>query len=73
MTNYRPLKAYQYNEGFARFCNVKYSSDISELDNPYIHLTNVAIQKQGDEYNERHGNKWSVKNLRLYLEATRGE
>jgi tubulin polyglutamylase TTLL1 len=72
VTKYRPLKAYQYNEGFARFCNVKYSSDVSDLDNQYIHLTNVAIQKNGEEYNEKHGNKWSVRNLRLYLEATRG-
>lgn len=28
-----------------------------------MHLTNVAIQKHGDEYNEKHGNKWTVKNL----------
>ena len=26
----------------------------------------------GDEYNEKHGNKWMLQNIRLYLEATRG-
>ena len=38
-----------------------------------IHLTNVAIQKQGDDYNQEHGSKWSIDNLRFYLEQTRGK
>ena len=63
----------RYSHGFARFCNVKYTNDASELDNLFVHLTNVAIQKKGDEYNDKHGGKWSVKNLRLYLESTRGK
>merc|ERR1711953_1457298 len=37
-----------------------------------IHLTNVAVQKDGKDYNETHGGKWSIKNLRFYLEMTRG-
>jgi tubulin polyglutamylase TTLL1 len=61
-----------YKEGFARFCNVKYSSDEQAMDNPFIHLTNVAIQKNNEEYNVKHGGKWSIDNLCLYLEATRG-
>lgn len=73
VTSYRPLRVYCYTEGFARFCNVKYSFEPSDFDNHYVHLTNVAIQKHGDEYNDKHGNKWSIKNLRLYLEATRGQ
>ena len=39
---------------------------------PDVHLTNVAIQKKGDEYNDKHGNKFHIRNLRLCLEATRG-
>ena len=38
-----------------------------------IHLTNVAIQKGTNEYNETHGGKWSIKNLKFYLEMTRGK
>lgn len=72
VTSYRPLKAYQYVHGFARFCNVKYTTDMGDIDNPFIHLTNVAIQKHNDEYNSRHGGKWHVKNLRLYIEQTYG-
>ncbi len=26
-----------------------------------------------EEYNESHGGKWTVENLRLYLEGTRGK
>jgi tubulin polyglutamylase TTLL1 len=63
---------YFCKNGFARFCNVKYSADLSDLDNPYVHLTNVAIQKKGSDYNDKHGNKFHIRNLRLQLEATRG-
>ena len=68
VTNYRPLKVWLSSEGFARFCNKKYSLASDEFDNMEIHLTNVAIQKKADEYNTEHGSKWSIENLRFYLE-----
>lgn len=73
VTSFRPLRSYMYMHGFARFCNVKYTSDVGEMDNPFIHLTNVAIQKHNDDYNSSHGGKWHVRDLRLYLEHTRGK
>jgi len=63
VTNYKPLKVYLHSGGFARFCTEKYTDDIAELDNMMIHLTNVAVQKGGDDYNEHHGGKWSIANL----------
>jgi len=48
VTSYRPLRVYIYREGFARFCTVKYSNDTTDLDNLFVHLTNVAIQKHGE-------------------------
>jgi tubulin polyglutamylase TTLL1 len=72
VTSYRPLKVYQYVHGFARFCNSKYTTDVDDIDNPFIHLTNVAIQKHGDDYNSKHGGKWHVRNLRLFVEHTYG-
>ena len=36
-------------------------------------MTNVSIQKHGDDYNNIHGGKLTVKNLRLFLETTRGK
>ena len=38
----------------------------------YIHLTNVAIQKNAAEYNPNHGGKWSIRDLRLYVESVTG-
>ncbi|GFN96274.1 ubulin polyglutamylase ttll1 [Plakobranchus ocellatus] len=73
VTSFRPLKAYMYRLGFCRFCTVKYNASLNELDNMFVHLTNVSIQKQGDDYNAIHGGKWTVQNLRLFLESTRGK
>jgi tubulin polyglutamylase TTLL1 len=46
VSSFRPLRVHQFVHGFARFCNVKYNNDSDEIDNPFIHFTNVAIQKQ---------------------------
>ena len=73
ITSYRPLKAWLYNMGFGRFCIEKYTEDITEIDNMQVHLTNVAIAKLSEDYNEKHGGKWSISNLRFYLEQTRGK
>ena len=43
VTSYRPLKVWLSSKGFARFCNEKYSSEIADLENMMVHLTNVAI------------------------------
>jgi tubulin polyglutamylase TTLL1 len=51
VTSYRPLKVWLSSLGFARFCTEKYSSDMNDIDNMMVHLTNVAIQKKGEEYN----------------------
>lgn len=56
-----------YDEGFARFCNQLYSSDIAEMDNMFVHLTNVAIQKFSEKYSQVHGGKWSLKCLKFYI------
>jgi tubulin polyglutamylase TTLL1 len=60
VTSYKPLKVWLNKNGFGRFCNEKYTTDIAEMDNMYIHLTNVAIQKYSDKYSNVHGGKWSV-------------
>jgi len=73
VTSYKPLKVWLSSLGFARFCNEKYSSEISDLNNMMAHLTNVAVQKNADDYNTDHGSKWSIENLRFYLEQTRGK
>eukprot|EP00899_Mesostigma_viride_P012628 jgi/Mesvir1/21366/Mv20850-RA.1 len=71
--SYRPLKAYLSSLGFARFCNEKYTCDVSEIDNALVHLTNVAIQKHGPDYNASHGNKLTLASLMLYIAAHFGQ
>lgn len=72
VTTFRPLKAYMYQNGFCRFCTVKYDRSVQELDNMYVHLTNVSVQSKGTDYNCQHGGKLGLNNLKLYLEGTRG-
>lgn len=71
VTSYRPLKCYMFKQGFCRVCAYNYSND--NLDNMFVHLTNVAIQKQGKNYNAKHGNKWSLDNFLLYVEHLKGK
>lgn len=47
-------------------------TNVSDLENLLIHLINVTLHKQGEEYNSRHGGKLSIQHLRLFLERTRG-
>ena len=44
VTSFRPLKVYLCKHGFGRFCTVRYDDSANEMDNMYIHLTNVSIQ-----------------------------
>lgn len=69
VTSYIPLKAWLYREGFARFTNTRYS--LNSIDDQYIHLTNVAIQKTAPDY-DPEGLKWSLHQLRMYLTAKHG-
>ncbi|CAE8624829.1 unnamed protein product, partial [Polarella glacialis] len=73
VTNYRPLKVYLYKAGFCRFCVEQYSDDVAEIDNIFVHLTNVAIQKHAEDYNEHHGGKWAILDLMLFIEGTHGK
>lgn len=50
----------------------RYSTEVAELENTFVHLTNVAVQKQSAAYNSERGNKWSLDDLQLHLESIRG-
>ncbi|XP_068696845.1 probable tubulin polyglutamylase TTLL9 [Montipora foliosa] len=70
VTSYAPLCAWLYREGFARFSNTRFSLDA--IDDTYVHLTNVAIQKTAPDYDAEKGCKWSLQQLRRYLVAKHG-
>ncbi|XP_046980773.1 probable tubulin polyglutamylase TTLL2 [Schistocerca americana] len=68
--SYHPLTVYLYREGLARFGTDKFS--LSDLDNPFRHLTNSSLNKLGRGYTQKKdrvgaGCKWSLRQLRHYL------
>lgn len=85
VTSYSPLVVYLHRNGFARFTFHKYNMNVKEIDNTckrsilvillthktVIHLTNVAIQKTHDDYDER-GCKWNLRQLKLYMTTKHG-
>ena len=71
--NYQPLTAYLYRTGFARFTHQRYTNNAEDITNNYIHLTNVAIQKTSEKYNETTGGKWDLRSLKLYLISKYGK
>ena len=58
VTSFSPLTVYFYRGGFARFTHCRY--DETKIQNSEIHLTNVAIQKQAEGYDETNGGKWYI-------------
>ncbi|XP_039294347.1 probable tubulin polyglutamylase TTLL2 isoform X2 [Nilaparvata lugens] len=68
--SFHPPVIYLYREGLARFSTDKFS--LSNLDNPFAHLTNTSLNKMGPRYTEMKdrigaGCKWSLKQLRYYM------
>lgn len=70
--SFSPLKVFIYRRGFARFTNARYSSKTEDIYNGFMHLTNVAIQKNADNYDDRTGGKMELQALKLYLMSLYG-
>ncbi|XP_063681008.1 probable tubulin polyglutamylase TTLL9 [Bolinopsis microptera] len=70
VTSYMPLKVWLYRSGFGRMSNTRYSLD--SIEDTFVHLTNVAIQKTAPDYDPEKGCKWSLIQLRMYLLAKHG-
>ncbi|XP_015121898.1 probable tubulin polyglutamylase TTLL2 [Diachasma alloeum] len=71
--SYRPLTIYLYKEGLARFATEKFS--LENLDDPFRHLTNFALNKLGPGYSQKKervgaGSKWSFRQLRRYMDQS---
>lgn len=72
--SYQPLKVYLYREGFARFTNTPYSTAKSDLKNPYVHLTNHAIQKRDVDYDPSVDDlKMPIQDLYTHMRSTHGQ
>jgi len=70
VTSYSPLTVHLYRNGFARFTHHRY--DMDDISNSYVHLTNVAIQKTSENYDEKLGGKWDLRTLKLYMMSRYG-
>lgn len=68
-----PLTCWVCREGFGRFSLQPFQSAKEAIDNPEVHLTNVAIQKHSSLYNSgADGAKWSVYEIASHIELMRG-
>ncbi|XP_028904486.1 probable tubulin polyglutamylase TTLL9 isoform X1 [Ornithorhynchus anatinus] len=68
--SYSPLRAWVYRDGFARFSHTRFT--LSSLDDHYVHLTNVAVQKTAPAYDPDKGCKWSLQRFRQYVTGRHG-
>jgi hypothetical protein len=63
---------YWYNEGYLRTCSKEFS--LKNCGNKYVHLTNDAIQKRGDDYGKfENGNKLSFSDFQRYMDTNHPE
>lgn len=67
VTSFSPLVVYMYRSGFARFSHTRYSNAAGDVGNNFVHLTNVAIQKTADNYDDVAGGKWDLRSMKLHL------
>jgi hypothetical protein len=66
------LQAYFYNEGYLRTSSKEYNK--KNLANKFIHLTNDAIQKRGEDYGKfENGNKLTYSEFQRYIETYHSE
>ncbi|XP_043836655.1 probable tubulin polyglutamylase TTLL9 isoform X3 [Dromiciops gliroides] len=68
--SYIPLRAWLYRDGFVRFSNTRFT--LSSIDDHYVHLTNVAVQKTSPDYDPEKGCKWMIQRFRQYLTSKHG-
>jgi len=71
VTNVQPLRIFWYKDGLARFATEKYK--LKAFNNPFIHLTNYAINKDNENFQSDDnkdaatGHKRSLKAIFLQL------
>jgi Tubulin-tyrosine ligase family len=62
------IQGYFYLDGYLRTTSAEYS--VKDVTNPFVHLTNDAIQKHSAEYGRfENGNKLSYRDFQKYLET----
>jgi len=72
ITSFNPLKIYLNNEGIIRIASEKFSLSVTEIENPFIHLTNFAINEKNIKFNMNdkenfNSNIWNFSMFKNYL------
>ena len=49
------LRLYLYKDGLVRFATENYSEEEEDLKNPFVHLTNYAVNRSNEENQEEKG------------------
>eukprot|EP00994_Dinema_validum_P007437 NODE_611_length_1504_cov_89.870103_g451_i0.p1 GENE.NODE_611_length_1504_cov_89.870103_g451_i0~~NODE_611_length_1504_cov_89.870103_g451_i0.p1 ORF type:complete len:419 (-),score=94.89 NODE_611_length_1504_cov_89.870103_g451_i0:159-1415(-) len=73
VTSYQPLTVWLYRAAFCRFTQQRYSMNLKNIGDTFVHLTNVAVQKTNPNYSKQQGCKWSVRKLKLWIMSKFGE
>ena len=71
----RPLRIYFYKEGLVRIASEKYSLDINNIGNKFMHLTNTDLNKlnkkfvhpKNSSFNNENSNMWNLFMYKNYL------
>ena len=69
----KPLRIYFYKEGLVRIASEKYSLNLSIIENKYIHLTNVDINRYNKNFikpnktSDENANTWNILMYKRYL------
>lgn len=71
VTSFSPLIVWLNRTGFARFCHHRYT--LKDIEQTFVHVTNVAVQKTNPKYTSQSGCKWGLRSLRQYFMTTVGE
>ncbi len=72
VSSFDPLTVWLCREGFGRFSGSRFSMTEEDRGNNYVHLTNVAVQKGGQGYDDDSGGKWDIRSIKLHIASTRG-
>lgn len=72
VSSINPLIIFQWTKPYLRFCSSKYSLNESDLNNPYIHLSNNSVQKCSEGFGRDDqflgkGNMWNWVDFSDYL------
>ena len=67
--SFKPLRAYIYRDGLARFGTEKYEANVQDISNQYSHLTNASINKHSKTFSAEKdvigaGCKWTFGDLK---------